>query len=456
MKVIDFIKAIFLPRHMRKFRYMSVLFSICIFVLSMYAIVFPAQVFYNNNTDDLIKDNDLYYLQSIINMPSKGEDVLKFVSQINEKKFSSVDGKGSCANLGLKDITVDNSITGIFERVDTFWYFNGKSTGVVFTDDGLTLSLGNNKVVVCNIDVPFEGVTETDTFEKLSLSVDNRSLLLINGEIAKTMENGLEKTILINKNNPTVKVVDNYLYVDEIKTNFFVGDGKKVFIEFIPNLNVTYYEDTFTYTDDKGINNYIKFIIDLEITDYNGIRFIYKDNETLYPDIQNGSYFFIALTKNFLYYQAHPVGIEELKINRTDIENNYLKHGALATYYANSPVNTDDFNYETFNSYITSKIGEGYKVLAVQSFNITAFIYVIVYTAIITLLFFLLFKKTGRLKTLKEYYNIAAISSITPSLICFILVFFDPIIFGSVYLFVFAIYYLFVLYRINSSPETMI
>lgn len=456
MKVIDFIKAIFMPRHMRRFRYMSVLFSICIFVLSMYAIVFPAQVFYNNNTDDLIKENDLYYLQSIANMPSKGEDILTFVNQIKEKKFSSIDGVGSCANLGVKEITVDDTITGVFERVDSFWYFNGNSTGVVFTDDGLKLGLKDNKVVVSNIEVPFEGVLESDSFEQISISVDNRSLLLINGEVAKTLENGLEKSILINKNNPSVKIVDNYLYVDEIKTNLYVDSGKKVFVEFIPNLQVTYYEDTFVYTDDKGVNNYIKFVIDLEITDYNAISYVYKDNETLYPDIQNGSYFFIALTKNFLYYQAHPVGIEELKINRTDVENNYLQHGKLATYYANAPVNTEDFTSETFNTYIVGKIEDGYKVLAVQSFNITAFIYIIVYTAIITLLFFLLFKKTGRLKTLKEYYNIAAISSITPSLICFILVFFDPIIFGSVYLFVFAIYYLFVLYRINSSPETIV
>ena len=117
-----------------------------------------------------------------------------------------------------------------------------------------------------------------------------------------------------------------------------------------------------------------------------------------------------------------------MKITRNEVT---LQSIILATYFANSPINTEDFTTETFGSYFLGKLEEGYKVLAVQSFNITTFIYCIIFTFVVTLLFFLLFKRNGRLKTLKEYYNIAAIANIVPTFVCFVIAWFNPILFGS-------------------------
>ena len=75
------------------------------------------------------------------------------------------------------------------------------------------------------------------------------------------------------------------------------------------------------------------------------------------------------------------------------------------------------------------------------------------FTLIVALLFSLLFRKNGRLKKFKEYYNIASIANFVPLIITFIFTWFNPAWFGTVYLTVFTIYYLFVLYRINNSSE---
>lgn len=67
-------------------------------------------------------------------------------------------------------------------------------------------------------------------------------------------------------------------------------------------------------------------------------------------------------------------------------------------------------------------------------------------------MFWLVFKRTGRLKYFKEYYNIAAISSIAPLLLTFVAAWFLPDVIEW-YIFIFAVYYIYVLYRINNAPD---
>ena len=120
--------------------------------------------------------------------------------------------------------------------------------------------------------------------------------------------------------------------------------------------------------------------------------------------------------------------------------------------------NAGEFTFEglqvnDFSSYLLGKFEVGYRLIAVASIRLQLFVYIIVFTLVITLLFSLLFKKNGRLKTIKEYYNIASLANIVPAIIAFILMWINPVIVGSAYLFIFTVYYLFVLYRINNSPE---
>jgi len=67
-------------------------------------------------------------------------------------------------------------------------------------------------------------------------------------------------------------------------------------------------------------------------------------------------------------------------------------------------------------------------------------------------LFWLIFRKNGKLTTFKEYFNLAAISSILVTVLVFIIGWFWSQVFGY-YLFAFMGFYLFVLYKINSAPN---
>ena len=78
--------------------------------------------------------------------------------------------------------------------------------------------------------------------------------------------------------------------------------------------------------------------------------------------------------------------------------------------------------------------------------------YVIIFPAIFVLLLSWSMKKHGVMKTYKEYYNVAALSSILPLLITFIVGWFVPKI-VPLYGALFCLYTLFVFIKINSTPE---
>ena len=155
----------------------------------------------------------------------------------------------------------------------------------------------------------------------------------------------------------------------------------------------------------------------------------YKEED--YPNINDEAYYFITVTNTFVSFQANPKGIESLNIKRNDVP---VQTAIILTYYANSSMNFEDMFASTFGTYMTEKFEAGYKVLVVQTFNLTAFIFCLIYPLIITLLFSLLFKRNGRLKTFKEYYNIASIANIVPTIISFIVMWFNPMLFSSMYL----------------------
>jgi maltodextrin utilization protein YvdJ len=88
------------------------------------------------------------------------------------------------------------------------------------------------------------------------------------------------------------------------------------------------------------------------------------------------------------------------------------------------------------------------KIRSEQQYVIGAFVVVFLYSIIIVLIFWLFFRRRGAFTKFKEYYNIAAISSIAPTLISFVLLWFIPDAI-TLYGVAFSIFYVFVLYRIN-------
>ena len=55
----EFLKSLVLPLHMRKYRHMSILIAIMIFVFTIYALLLPYKVAIKNSKEKLIDQNEL-------------------------------------------------------------------------------------------------------------------------------------------------------------------------------------------------------------------------------------------------------------------------------------------------------------------------------------------------------------------------------------------------------------
>ena len=107
MKVIDFIKALFIPREMKRFRYMSVLFAICLFVLEMYLVLIPSSSYYKRNAHKMVEESDLYYLQSIANI-KETEDLSSLVKELQSKKIRSGSENITNSDLAFDELNIKN------------------------------------------------------------------------------------------------------------------------------------------------------------------------------------------------------------------------------------------------------------------------------------------------------------------------------------------------------------
>ena len=317
MAVLNFIKSLFVPKRMVKFRYMSILISICIFIIASYIIAIPVKPFLNKNFGKMVNENNYYYLKGITEIPVEGEDEI-FINLQSKECFANVNNQLECNNM------------------------------------------------------------------------------------------------------------DSNLYETEL--NYVNSDGRSVNIRFVIDL-----------FDENGNALYLP-----------ERKFTYSDNE--FPNIDYVDYFLIIFRKDRIYYQAYPTGVDTANAKRN---NEALKSLAISAYYDNlkgfSFTNFQNDSYFAKDYIYSCLVKEQIRVANTQ-YSMVAFFYTVVFTLVVVLLFWLLFKKNGRLKKFKEYYNIAAITSIAPTILLFILMWFNSG-FITYYIFAFSVYYLFVLYRINNSRE---
>lgn len=217
-----------------------------------------------------------------------------------------------------------------------------------------------------------------------------------------------------------------------------------------------FYENDIVYVNDQDITIKIHFVIDLfnpttgEASYKAAEKYAYS--EETFPNIETTEYYLIVLWPGSIYYQAHPQGISEKNIT----------HGEtiISESFANASFTDIGFDTVHFNksgsnagAYLVQQIKAGYIPNYTSSYSLLTFFFCVVFPLILVFLFWIFFRKTGRLKTFKEYYNIAALSSIIPTLVTFIAIWFAPGIISNLYLFGFSAYYLLVLYRINNSAN---
>ena len=174
-----------------------------------------------------------------------------------------------------------------------------------------------------------------------------------------------------------------------------------------------------------------------------------------YEYVENEEHYFIVFTKNYLYFQAHQLEMgdkeKDMEITHNE-ERLVLFKGGLD--YANfmpgfslKLEDGDEFGDYVIDMYLGG-LSEYYRSMSfIQTFLVS-----IVFPLLMVLLFWLFFRKTGRLQRFKEYFNTAAIASIIPLLLTFGLAWIFPIILNY-YIFIFSLFYLFALFRINNMPK---
>lgn len=174
-----------------------------------------------------------------------------------------------------------------------------------------------------------------------------------------------------------------------------------------------------------------------------------------YEYVENEEHYFIVFTKNYLYFQAHQLEMgdkeKDMEITHNE-ERLVLFIGDLdyANFMPGFSLKLEDG--DEFGDYVIDMYLEGLsKYYRSVSFNLTFLVFIVFYLLMV-LLFWLFFRKTGRLQRFKEYFNTAAIASIIPLLLTFGLAWIFPIILNY-YIFIFSLFYLFALFRINNMPK---
>lgn len=357
----QFIQAIFIPSKMRKFRYTTVFVPMLIFVLSIYLITIPHNVYINNNKEKFIDENS-------------------YVSQFHY----------------LDEIAISNEIIDAKYKV--------QDNVMIANNDGKDV-----KAFSYNSDATVKG-------EKTNIN------LHIVFDITSSI---LDKTNAIQKKfveqfpeGKYSKSIAYLVYIDELNST--------------TTITTSWYTERFTYYNG--------------LTD-DAIQEIYqsKNNFDLYgiKPVGDNNYLIVFLKDQMI-----------TQIPYKESEESEVTYPALTAYYANC--NELDFtNVQTLNDFgnaLCDSLFKALKETEKSSYLLNAVVYAIIFPALYCLLLFWCMRKRGTMKTYKEYYNVAGIASILPTLVTFICGWFIPnalLIYGIG----FSIMTLLAFYKINLTPD---
>src|SRR5690554_250390 len=123
--VIEFLKSLVIPAKMKKYRYMSILIAIAIFVLTVYLLIIPYRITMRNSKDDMIADNVLGVL-GFYNVETDDQEAFNEIKS-GDYKIEEVETDGGTKEYVLTTSLEDN---GEYQHF-TFNYENDDNEDVV-------------------------------------------------------------------------------------------------------------------------------------------------------------------------------------------------------------------------------------------------------------------------------------------------------------------------------------
>lgn len=209
-------------------------------------------------------------------------------------------------------------------------------------------------------------------------------------------------------------------------------------------------EKTIEFEKD-GITKRVKFVVNLNLVNPKEEEVLDKLEDVPYEE--NTEYYKVMFISDGLIYQAHQIDINSKNIKHNDKE--LYTDVRYFTYTGYLP----DFNIKLDNQSsrnLGNRVLDALVTSIIKHSQSQAFMYLLltifVLPIIFVLILWLFFRRSGKLTTYKEYYNIAAICTIGPILLTFIVSWFWMQAFNY-YMYVFAIFYLYSLYKINNTPD---
>lgn len=108
-------------------------------------------------------------------------------------------------------------------------------------------------------------------------------------------------------------------------------------------------------------------------------------------------------------------------------------------------------NSNTAGVYLSRRLAETvYYDLLKLNLTFMGFIYCFFWPLLLTFILWILFKKSGKMDTYKEFYNIAALSAIVPIILIFGITWFFPMAL-DLFIPIYSFYTMFMIYKINNS-----
>ena len=241
------------------------------------------------------------------------------------------------------------------------------------------------------------------------------------------------------------KYIDQFTFSHTFEKKDEDGNPINENVNFVVHLGVYFDTDS----DEDGPDELVSFEDSQMHLDFNNIPVVEGEKQVL-----------VVFTKNAIVYQVGQN--KEVTEETTELEKSVYE-SSTSLYI---PLQTQIlFTSLMFNPLNLGETGHSLlmEVATILSYNYASTNYMmyvlfsiipscILFPLIISLLFWLCFKKNGQIKRFKEYFNVCAISTIIPAILCFIVAWFYVYI-VEYYVFIFSLYFLFVIFRINTDKQ---